>query len=99
MKNLIQKIVQKPLWQNILIGIGGMFFLLIVTQPPSRFRTKRRMILFVEIFNWFFVGGVWEVGRCVVLDCSSMLSDFKKALHGNTSDWKFLIYSFLESNF
>ena len=30
MKNLIQKIVQKPLWQNILIGIGGMFFLLIV---------------------------------------------------------------------
>jgi beta-lactam-binding protein with PASTA domain len=30
MKNLIQKIVQKPLWQNILIGIGGLFFLLIV---------------------------------------------------------------------
>ena len=30
MKNLIQKIVQKPLWQNILIGIGGMFFLLIL---------------------------------------------------------------------
>jgi beta-lactam-binding protein with PASTA domain len=30
MKNLIQKIVQKPLWQNILIGIGCLFFLLIV---------------------------------------------------------------------
>ena len=30
MKNLIQKIVQKPLWQNILIGIGFLFFLLIV---------------------------------------------------------------------
>ena len=30
MKNLIQKIVQKPLWQNILIGIGVLFFLLIV---------------------------------------------------------------------
>jgi beta-lactam-binding protein with PASTA domain len=30
MKNLIQKIVQKPLWQNILIGIGGLFFLLIL---------------------------------------------------------------------
>ena len=30
MKNLIQKIVQKPLWQNILIGIGALFFLLIV---------------------------------------------------------------------
>jgi len=30
MKNLLQKIVQKPLWQNILIGIGGLFFLLIV---------------------------------------------------------------------
>jgi len=30
MKNLIQKIVQKPLLQNILIGIGGLFFLLIV---------------------------------------------------------------------
>ncbi len=30
MKNLIQKIVQKPLWQNILIGIWGLFFLLIV---------------------------------------------------------------------
>jgi beta-lactam-binding protein with PASTA domain len=30
MKNLIQKIVQKPLWQYILIGIGGLFFLLIV---------------------------------------------------------------------
>ena len=30
MKNLIQKIVQKPLWQNILIGIGFLFLLLIV---------------------------------------------------------------------
>lgn len=30
MKNLIQKIVQKPLWQNILIGIVFLFFLLIV---------------------------------------------------------------------
>ena len=30
MKNLVQKIVQKPLWQNILIGIGFLFFLLIV---------------------------------------------------------------------
>ena len=30
MKNLIQKIVQKPLWQNILIGIGCLYFLLIV---------------------------------------------------------------------
>ena len=30
MKNLIQKIVQKPLWQNILIGIGALFILLIV---------------------------------------------------------------------
>ena len=30
MKNLIQKIVQKPLWQNILIGIGFLFFLLIL---------------------------------------------------------------------
>lgn len=30
MKNLIQKIVKKPLWQNILIGIGFLFLLLIV---------------------------------------------------------------------
>jgi beta-lactam-binding protein with PASTA domain len=30
MKNLVQKIVQKPLWQNILIGIGFLFILLIV---------------------------------------------------------------------
>ncbi len=30
MKNLLQKIVQKPLWQNILIGIGGLFFLLVL---------------------------------------------------------------------
>ena len=30
MKNLLQNIVQKPLWQNILIGIGFLFFLLIV---------------------------------------------------------------------
>ena len=30
MKNLNQKIVQKPLWQNILIGIGFLFLLLIV---------------------------------------------------------------------
>lgn len=29
MKNLLQKIVQKPLWQNILIGIGFLFFLLV----------------------------------------------------------------------
>jgi beta-lactam-binding protein with PASTA domain len=30
MKNLIQKIVQKPLWKNIVIGIGFLFFLLIL---------------------------------------------------------------------
>ena len=30
MKNLVQKIVQKPLWQNILIGIGFLFILFIL---------------------------------------------------------------------
>lgn len=30
MKNLVQKIVQKPLWQNVLIGIGFLFILFIL---------------------------------------------------------------------
>ena len=30
MKNLLQNIVQKPLWQNILIGIGFLFLLFII---------------------------------------------------------------------